>query len=184
MKRVILVICAIALSFVATYAEVEVSASKADPTDKADPTNAKGIAISASVDLGPNTRELLEQGVSTITKLAISLGMNAKTIFPYYVKQSRLKGLTNILVCGGFVVTCLLLAIVLFLLGMYYEAKGKKGFIDVFCTFAAIMFVLFIFGFALGIISLSDWIALAKNPEYAAIQSIMKNANDIVSTLK
>ena len=144
----------------------------------------KTMDVNATVDLGKNTKELLEQGGTAVTKimegLAKSLGMTVEKIFPYYVKQTYIEGTTSIIVWGGFEVSCLSFAVILLILSSMYGKKGDDDFKSACGAFSAIVFVIFGLGLIIGTIHLPHWITMVKNPEYVAIQSMIQDASKFI----
>lgn len=149
-------------------------------TETATKEVAKKVDVSATLDVGNNTKELLQQGGSAVTKiieqLAKSLGMTVEKIFPYYVKQAYLNGLMSMLVWSGFEIVCLILTGILLKLSFVYKEKEVKNASDNCDFLAVVVFVFFGVGFIFGVFYLSDWITLMKNPEYTAIHTLIKDA--------
>jgi amino acid transporter len=182
MKKLISLVCCVVVLSLSMTAFAE-TAGTVEKVAKA-ATTVKQIDVSATVDLGKNTKELLEQGGSAVTKiiegLAKSLGMTVEKLFPYYVKQAYISGLMKILTWGGFEGGCLICILALLVISSSYGKKKNENFRDVSGFFAAVVFVIFGIGCIVGFINLSDWITLMKNPEYAAIQNMIGDARALI----
>lgn len=168
MKRIIGTLLGIIITFgISTAVFAETS------TDK------KEIGVTATVDVGPNTKELLEKGGETVVKmieeLSKSLGMTGEKIFPYYVKQVYVSGVAKLITYTAFEVVCLLLAFAIYL----YAVNHKKE-----TGFAIAIFIIFVLGLILGVFFIPDWVTMVQNPEYHAIQEIMTDAGKIWTATK
>ena len=145
---------------------------------------AKGTNLNVAVDVGDNTKELLKDGgtelAKIIGKVVDFLKTDAPKMFPYYVKQAYITGYVYMFVWGGFEVICLIAAIVLILMANMYEKKDNDDFKTGCGVFAIIVFALFILGLVVGFFDVPGWIAMIKNPEYTAIQSVMDNASKFI----
>lgn len=150
----------------------------------------KTMNVNATVGIDNNTKELLEQGGAAATRiiegLAKSLGMTVDKIFPYYVRQSYLKGITEMTVWGGFEAIFLFFAVLLLSLSHIYDKRGEKytNYRDTCGVIATIMFIIFAFGLIVGVFSLSGWITQMKNPEYIAIQDMIADASKLMANSK
>jgi hypothetical protein len=146
-------------------------------TEEVNEGNAKKVEVNATVDVGQNTKQLLDQGGNAVTKiiadLAKSLGMTVEKIFPYYVKQSYLQGLLYMYVWGGFEIILLIISIILF---KFYRVLTGEGSTTA-GVLAVIALIVFGIGLVVGVFCLPSWITLIKNPEYDAIHRLIEDAS-------
>jgi hypothetical protein len=144
----------------------------------------KEMDVNATVDIGKNTKDLLEQGGEKVMKLieslAKSLGMTVKEIFPYYVKQAAVKGNLKITFFSIAEAILFVLAVVLALMCLYLMKRDKDDYAGVAGVAAVIMLALFVIGIIGGIFFVPDWVAMTKNPEYYAIQNIVQDSKDLI----
>lgn len=180
MKKITGVI--ISLMFVFFLSSSAVSAKEA---------TGKTMNVSATVDVGQNTKDLLEQGGKAMNKiidgLANQLGMGVEKIFPYYVKQVSVHATASMIVWAVITVIIFLLNVKVFLLYCKYRKnrKEKKNDDDVdscnMCGFlSVILLVIFIIDLFIGLGYLSDWITMVSNPQYTAIQNMLDDASKLV----
>jgi hypothetical protein len=153
------------------------------------PKTGNDVKVSATIDLGDNTKELLNQGgsavVQAVTDLAKSLKMTVDQIFPYYVRQAYLNGLAPFVVFTISEIILLAITLILALLHNKYsrsEVKGHKDAKEVCGVFAIIIFVVFLIVLIIGALSVSGWIKLMMNPEYGAIRQLIDDAKGLLIT--
>lgn len=122
------------------------------------------MKIEASVDVGTNIAKLIEQ-------LAHQLGTTADKVYPWYVKQQVIEGITSLTI----LVTLSLIFIPMFIWG-YRKSLGDDDYVALTCMAGVVMFVVF-----LVVIFCGPGIASQiYNPDYHAIQALMRDAGKLI----
>ncbi len=139
------------------------------------------VDVKATVDVGQNTKELLQQGGGAVTRiieeLAKTLGMTVDRIFPYYVKQAVIEGYIGLIAWAGFQIVSLIIAGIALKFYFVFDEKGRSDARLGAAATCIITLIIFAIALVIGAIQVSTWVAMIKNPEYAAIQSLIKDAS-------
>jgi putative Mn2+ efflux pump MntP len=118
----------------------------------------KGIAVSASIDIGQNVTSLIE-------KLAHQIGTTVDKVFPWYVKQQVMEGWMYIIT-----------AVLAILLGwMMFAISFKKADFDEgnrYIAPAITGLILLAFGCVFLLSGLSSSVTKICNPEYHALTAM------------
>ncbi|MBU2263233.1 hypothetical protein KJ750_01040 [Patescibacteria group bacterium] len=140
--------------------------------------------VKATVDVGQNTKELLESAGGTVSKLieelANTLGMTVEKIFPYYIKQAYIKGLTWLISWSIFEIVVLLITLISLKLIFVYDKRDEEDFATAAGIVCIISLIVFVIGVGVGAYNMADWIAMIKNPQYLAIQSLISDAGKLI----
>ncbi|MBI4709366.1 MAG: hypothetical protein HY764_04145 [Candidatus Portnoybacteria bacterium] len=162
------------------------AASAETPSTKTE--EIKKIEANATIDIGKDTKEILEKSGSAVMKkieeLARSLGMTVEKIYPFYIKQAYIKGLTSTIIWSGLNIFLFIICTVFWLASAAYNNK-EKGDESFLCAVIAIIVLVISLIMAISICCyLSDWIASIKNPEYTAIHQLIQDASSLSLIVK
>lgn len=140
--------------------------------------------VKATVDVGQNTKDLLEQGGGAVTRiieeLAKSLGMTIDKIFPYYVKQAVIEGYVGLIAWAGFQIVSLIIAGVALKLYFVFDEKSRDDARVGAATTCVISLIIFAIALIIGAVHISTWVSMIKNPEYAAIHQLINDAGKLL----
>lgn len=140
----------------------------------------KEVNVTASIEIGDNAKELIESGgtaaVKLVERLADTLGMTVKQVFPYYLKQAYLEGLIRLLVFVALEIICVFLLIVLVPLAFSLSKSNKEDGAVTCGVLAVITFVVFLIGLIVGATEGANWIIKMNNPEFRAVQMMVDDA--------
>lgn len=140
--------------------------------------------VKTTVDVGQNTKELLEQGGGAISRiieeLAKTLGMTVDRIFPYYVKQAVIEGYVGLIAWAGFQIVSLIIAGVALKLYFVFDEKGHDDARIGAAAACVIALIIFAIALIVGAAQMSTWVSMIKNPEYAAIHQLINDASKLL----
>jgi uncharacterized membrane protein len=144
----------------------------------------KNFSVNASVDIGKNTKDLLQSGGEKATeileKLSKALGTTVEKVFPYYVKQKKYEG---IYYTAGIIFSIVLLFIMTIFLYKQFLKKEKENSdsYTTFGVFTIIVFIIFLFTSIVGLCQIPSWMVQIQNPEFEAIQQIVIDAKNLTN---
>ena len=112
--------------------------------------------MDVTVDIGPNTTDMLE-------KLAAQIGVTTNTIFPWFVRQQVIEGVA-FFVIGAI---CILIAVGVLLVSIK-KTNGEDGWVAGIVVSEVFLIFLFIGGTAGSSIAISQ----IYNPEFHAVKTM------------
>ena len=135
----------------------------------------------AKVDIGDNTKELIELGYSdlkvAISKLADGLDISADKILPLYVKEARIKGEAG----RGVTIFIMLISLVFSILGSillaFAGSDTGEGIGFAIIMIFGFIFVASIVSFA---VCYSEWYSLIHNSELRGIKMILEDIQGFI----
>ena len=169
-----------------------------DVTDKNNTVNAN-----VSVDIGKNAAGLIDKGttalaglvdkggtalIATFGQIASKLGTTMEQILTIYSNQVRIEGMTNLIGWGAFIIFLWILSIV-FWCNFFPKFKQKTNDYGtqqwhVWLGVAAATTGVALLATAVYLGSAPDMLTMAFNPQYEAIQRLVHDASNLVSSLK
>jgi len=113
--------------------------------------------INASVDIGNNTKELLQQ-------LADKVGLTAEQVWPWYLKQQIIDAWVSI----GWASFWVIISLANLLISRYFFKNDSEnaGVLCIICFFVAFVLTIVVFG-------VNSPIDHLLNPEYHAMQALV-----------
>ncbi|MFC1644486.1 hypothetical protein ACFL08_00490 [Patescibacteria group bacterium] len=144
-------------------------------------------SFSLKLDLGDNTKEIMENGGGELKELLLKVESLAEDAFPIYVKQAKAEAMADIIFSTFWILLFAIMASICFRVGLKIdrsvegesekEKSSRENWAVNYFIISGVAAVIFIW--VLYDSGIAHNIVKYNNPEYAAIQKCMEQAKEL-----